>query len=451
MSELADLDLAAAGRLLRAGKASPVELTRACLARVESLDRRLNAFITVTAEEALARARAAEAELAGGLDLGPLHGIPIAIKDLVDVGGVRTTGASALFAERVASEDADVTRRLRAGGAILLGKLNLHELGYGASSVVGHFGAVRNPWAPGRTAGGSSSGSAVALATGMCFGAVGTDTGGSIRQPASFCGVVGLKPTYGLVGTRGVIPLAASFDHVGPMARTVEDAALMLQVMTGAPPSPSRGAQRVGVARAHFCEGLHPEVAKALDAALAVLADEGVEARDVTIPADTDTTLLRGEAWAEHGARAEATPELLQPETLRRVRAGAEVGAGTAAELRHELAAVRAAAGALFERVDLVVTPTTVAPAFEVGDPPLVTPDLRERELVSLRNTRPFNALGLPSVSIPCGLTSDGLPIGLQISGAPGSEVEVLALAWRYERATRKHSPDSPKRLLREP
>ena len=438
--DLADLDLAAAAALLRARRASPVELTRACLDRIERLDGRLNAFVTVTAEEALERARAAEEELARGVDLGPLHGIPIAIKDLVDVAGARTTCASAAFAGRVAERDAEVVRRLRAGGAVLLGKLNLHELAYGASSVVGAFGPVRHPSATGRTAGGSSSGCAVALAAGMCYGAVGTDTGGSIRQPAAFCGVVGLKPTFGLVSVDGVQPLAESFDHVGPMTRTAADASLMLAVMTGEARAPRADeaplAGRVGVARAHFCDGLDPEVGAALERALAVLTDLGLRTRDAALPADVDTTLFRAEAWAEHGARATAHPELFQPETLRRIRAGAEVDAASAVDARRRLAALRAGAAAHFAEVRWIVTPTTVAPAFEVGEPPAVTADLRERELVSLRNTRPFNALGLPSVSVPCGATARGLPIGLQISGAPGDEAGVLALAHRFQRAS---------------
>ena len=190
----AALGVAEAARLLHARRLSPVELVRGCLERIERLDRRLNAFITVTTEAALAEARAAEAELARGRSRGPLQGIPVALKDLVETGGVRTTAASAAFADRIPERDAEVVRRLRAAGAVILGKLNLHELAYGASSVIGHFGAVRNPWDPGRTAGGSSSGAAVAVACGLCPAAVGTDTGGSIRQPAAFCGITGLKP-----------------------------------------------------------------------------------------------------------------------------------------------------------------------------------------------------------------------------------------------------------------
>src|SRR5207302_1382395 len=198
-------------------KISPVEITRACLVRIEALNPLLNAFITVTAESALAEARQAESEVQKGMWRGPLHGIPIALKDLFDTAGVRTTAASALFKDRVPEQDAEVVRRLKAAGAVLLGKLNMHEFAYGGSSTVSNFGAVHNPWEPTYSTGGSSGGSAAAVAAGLCFGALGSDTGGSVRQPAAYCGIVGLKPTYGLVSTRGVIPLSWSLDHVGPM------------------------------------------------------------------------------------------------------------------------------------------------------------------------------------------------------------------------------------------
>jgi aspartyl-tRNA(Asn)/glutamyl-tRNA(Gln) amidotransferase subunit A len=444
-SDLTGLSLAEAARRLRARGVSPVDLTRACLERIERLDPGLNAFIAVTAETALAEARRAENELARGEARGPLHGIPVAVKDLVDVAGVPTTGASAAFLDHVPERDAEVTARLRAGGAVLLGKLNLHELAYGASSVVGHFGMVRNPWAPGRTAGGSSAGAAVALACGLCYGAVGTDTGGSIRQPASFCGIVGLKPTFGRVSVRGVLPLAHSYDHVGPMTRSAEDAALMLGVMcdggdAAIDPSIDARRLRIGVAREHFFAELDPEVARALEGALAVLGGLASAPREVSIPALTDTTIFRAEAWEQHGELALRHPELLQPETLRRVLAGREVDPVALAEARATLAGLRKAARELFANVDVVVTPTTPSPAFAVEEPPAETPDLRALELVSLRNTRPFNALGAPAISIPCGFTADGRPIGMQLAGAPGAEASVLALAQAYQGATEWHS-----------
>jgi len=229
--ELARLDLAEASRLVQTRAVSPVELTRVCLDRIEHLNPILKAFITVTAEAALQEARQAESEISKGNWKGPLHGIPLAVKDLLETAGVRTTAASAVLENHVPEHDAYVVQRLRSAGAILLGKLNLHEFAYGGSAMISHFGIVRNPWDTGRITGGSSSGSAAAVAAGLCYGAIGTDTAGSIRLPASCCGITGLKPTYGLVSTRGVIPLSWSYDHVGPMTRTVADAALLLQVI----------------------------------------------------------------------------------------------------------------------------------------------------------------------------------------------------------------------------
>src|SRR5580704_1049511 len=219
--------------LLRKGKLSPVELTKKCLAQIEKLNPTLNAFITVTAELALTQARAAEAAILRGRWRGPLHGIPLAVKDLIDTAGIRTTAASAVFKDRVPAEDADVVRRLKNAGAVLLGKQNLHECAYGGSSMISYYGEVHNPWDPARIAGGSSGGSAAAVAAGLGFGAIGTDTAGSVREPAAQCGLVGIKPTFGRVSTRGVIPLSQSLEHVGPLARTVSDVAVLLQAIAG--------------------------------------------------------------------------------------------------------------------------------------------------------------------------------------------------------------------------
>src|ERR1700740_1839972 len=232
-ADTAKLSLSEAAEIVRPKKVSPVELTQACLKRIELQNPKLNAFITVTGETALAQAREAEAEIQRGQWKGPLHGIPLALTDLVDTAGVPTTAASALFKDRVPSQDAEIVRRLKAAGAVLLGKLNMHEFAFGGSSVISAFGPVRNPWQMEFSTGGSSGGSAAAVAAGLCFGAIGSDTGGSIRQPAGYCGIVGLKPTYGRVSTRGAIPLSWSLDHLGPMTRTVRDAALMLQALAG--------------------------------------------------------------------------------------------------------------------------------------------------------------------------------------------------------------------------
>jgi aspartyl-tRNA(Asn)/glutamyl-tRNA(Gln) amidotransferase subunit A len=457
-TELTRLSLVEAAELVRTRKASPVELTRASLARIEAMDSRLNAFITVTAESALREAHAAEDQIGRGGWRGPLHGIPIALKDLVDTAGVRTTAASNVFRDRVPAEDAEIVRRLKQAGAVLLGKLNLHEFAYGASTVVSAFGPVRNPWSPERTAGGSSAGSAAAVAAELCCAAIGTDTGGSIREPAGFCGVVGLKPTFGRVSTRGVVPLAWSLDHVGPMTRRVRDAAAVLQVIAGydardtasvdvpvpdysAAPQ-AAGALRLGVPRAHFYEALAPEVEAAVQSALTVLARLGGRTRDFVIDVGTDAAVavLRAEAYAYHEATVARCPELYQPETLTRLRGGADVTASAYILARRKLEALRRSVRAVFDDVDLIVTPTTPVAPPPIDELQADTAKLRARELLMLRNTRPWNALGLPAVSVPCGFTSDGLPIGLQITGAPFDEARVLALAHAYEHATEWHA-----------
>ncbi len=447
------LSLAEASEHVRGGTISPVDLTRACLDRIEALDPKLNAFVTVTSASALESALEAEKEIRGGTWRGPLHGIPIALKDLVDVQGLRTTAGSHVLADRVAAEDAEIVKRLKAAGAVLLGKLNMHEFAYGASSVVSAFGPVRNPWSLERSAGGSSAGSAAAVAAGFCFGAIGSDTGGSIRQPAAYTGIVGLKPTFGLVSTHGVVPLAWSLDHVGPMTRSVKDAALMLQVLAGggdAAPDYVRALEagdelRIGVPRERFWEGLHPEVEAATRTALALIGRLG-QVRDVELedPNEPAVAVLRAEAYAYHEPFLAHSSDRYQPETLRRIQRGAEVTAAAYIRARRRLDELRAAAGRLFESVDLLVTPTTPVPPPAIAAITADIDSLRAAELVMLRNTRPFNAFGLPAVSVPCGFTSDGLPIGLQITGAAGDEAGVLALAHAYEQATDWHERRPP-------
>src|SRR5688572_5026636 len=300
VGDLAALSLSNASELVRARRVSPVELTNACLARIERINPLLNAFITVTAPQALAEARAAEAEIAKGKRRGALHGIPIALKDLVDTAGVRTTAASAIFADRVPTEDAEVVRRLKTAGAIFLGKLNMHEFAYGDTSAQSHFGSVRNPWNRDLVSGGSSGGSAAAVAAGLCYGALGSDTGGSIRQPAAYCGIAGLKPSYGLVSTRGVVLLSLSLYHIIPMCRRVVDTAILLQPMAGydaldtnslAGPVPDYvkamrrrvSTLRLGIPRAVFYENLDPEIEQAINAAVQVLRGLTSATRDVEL------------------------------------------------------------------------------------------------------------------------------------------------------------------------
>jgi aspartyl-tRNA(Asn)/glutamyl-tRNA(Gln) amidotransferase subunit A len=445
--------IAELGPRLRRKEISPVELTRECLERIEKVNPALNAFITVTGESALAEARAAEDEIFRNEWRGPLHGIPLALKDLIDTVGVRTTAASALFQNRVPNEDAEVVRRLRQAGAVILGKNNLHEFAYGGSSLVSFFGDGRNPRNPEHIAGGSSGGSAAAVAAGLCYAAIGTDTAGSIREPAALCGCVGFKPTYGRVSARGVIPLSWSLDHVGPLAATVEDAAIVLQSIAGYVAQDAGSANvpvsdyvsglgesvknfRVGVPRDYFFDDLHDEVRVAVERALTVIAGLVESTRDVHIEISSDRTVQAAESFAYHSENLARTPELYQPETLRRIRSGEKISAAEYISRRREMDEQRRRASEIFADVDLLVTPTMPIPPPRIADLKKDPAGLRPAELVLLRNTRPFNVWGLPAISVPCGFTESGLPIGLQIAGAQWREDLVLRLAWAYEQIT---------------
>jgi len=439
---------------IRSGAVSPLELTQASLAAIEKLNPTLNAFITVTAESAMSEARQAEAEILRGEWRGPLHGIPLALKDIIDTAGVRTTAASAVFKDRIPTEDAEVTRRLRTAGAVLLGKQNLHEFAYGGSSIISAFGEVHNPWNPACIAGGSSGGSAASVAAEICYGAIGTDTAGSIREPAAQCGVVGLKATYGRVSARGVIPLSWSLDHVGPIARTVADAAAILQAIAGYDEqdavsaevpvgsydvSESPAKMRIGVPRKFFYDNLDGEVAAALEHALDVLKTFATEIREIEVAVPTDRTLQSAESYAYHRERIETFAELYHPETLRRIRTGANVSAADYILRRQELETVRRGIRHVFDDVDVLVTPTTPVAAPTIAELKENPDQLRAREMVLLRNTRPVNVWGLPAISVPCGFTTAGLPIGLQIVGPHWGERRILQLAHAYEQATAWH------------
>jgi len=441
---------------LRRGDVSPVEITRRCLERIEKVNPALNAFITVMGESALAEARRAEAEILRGEWRGGLHGVPVALKDLIDTAGVRTTAASALYKDRVPDCDAEVVQRLRLAGAVIIGKNNLHEFAYGGSSLVSYFGDVHNPWDVGRIAGGSSGGSAAAVVAGMAYAAIGTDTAGSIREPAALCGCVGLKPTYGRVSSRGVIPLSSSLDHVGPLAASVEDAAVVLQAIAGYDAADITSADvpvvdyvsglregvkslRVGVVREYFFDELDAEVAAAVEQALQVLASLGAEMKEVRLDAPTDRTLQAAESYAYHAENVGRSPELYQAETVRRIRSGESVSAAEYIRCRRELEEARRNIGAVFADVDVLVTPTIPMPAPAIADLKADPDALRPAELRLLRNTRPFNVWGLPAISVSCGFTESGLPIGLQIAGAHWREDLVLRVAGAYERATVWH------------
>jgi aspartyl-tRNA(Asn)/glutamyl-tRNA(Gln) amidotransferase subunit A len=455
---LSQLGISEASQLLRSKKVSPVELTHECLSRIEQLNPKVNAFITVIADSALAQARQAEAEIQHGRWRGPLHGIPVALKDLVDTAGVRTTAASGLFKDRIPTQDAEIVRRLKAAGAVLLGTHNLHEFAYGASSVISYFGPVHNPWDLGYSPGGSSGGSAAAVAAQLCYGAIGSDTGGSIRIPAAYCGIVGLKPSYGRVSTSGVIPLSWSLDHLGPMARTARDAALLLQVIAGYDPADTNSTDmpvadyagtlaaktstlRLGLPRAHFYEGLHPEIQAAMDTALSILRKLTSSQHDIEIPVANEVALLilKAEAYAYHRDYITKTPDLYQAETLKRIRAGERISTADYIYARRQLDQFRRSALKVFDAVDLVVTPTTPVPPFTISDLLADLDNLRNKELRTSDNTRPFNLLGLPTITVPCGFTRAGLPIGMQITGPNAGEATVLRLAHAYEQAVEWH------------
>ncbi|HKV34783.1 MAG TPA: amidase [Pyrinomonadaceae bacterium] len=425
--------IAEASGLLRRKEISPVELTRVCLKRIEELNPKINAFITVLAESALADARAAEAEIFAGNWRGPLHGIPIGLKDLIDTAGVRTTCGSALFADRIPSEDAEVVLRLKNAGAILIGKQNMQEFAWGGTSASSYFGAVRNPWDNERIAGGSSGGSAAAVATGMCFGAIGTDTGGSVRQPAAFCGIVGLKPTYGSVSMRGVFPLSPSLDHVGPLCRNVADTALLLQVIGDFDKFEmleSKSRSRIGIVRSPFFDDLDPEIENAFDEALKMLRELSSDVLEVELP-DTPTAVQAPEVFAIHAKYFAETPELYGRWMRERLQLATGIDVVSYNEARHELDRLRRFSNDVFAQVDFLVTPTSPVPPITINEALEMSPSPAGE--LWLRNTRPFNAFGWPTISIPCGFTRAGLPIGLQIAGPNFNEANLLSFAHAFE------------------
>lgn len=416
---------------------TPLDAANACLDRIARLDRRLNSFITVAAESAKTEAARAGAEIAAGHWRGPLHGVPIAIKDNIDTAGVLTTAASAVFADRLPTEDAEVTARLKAAGAVILGKLNMHEFALGTTSATSHYGPVRNPWNTSRVAGGSSGGCGAAVAAGLCYGAAGTDTGGSVRIPAAACGVVGMKPTYGKVSTKGVVLISEAYDHVGPLCRSVADTALMLQAMTGDegiaaydaqnPPSPH--GLRVGVLEdtARYCDApeIDAAIAKSFALALDILRPLVAELVPAEIPTEDLGAIIDAEAYVFHAPHLNATPELYQKSTRDGLLAGADPEADIPA-LRAALDAYRAGIGAAFSNADLVVIPTLPSPVPLISD--------AADPFATLACTFPFSTGGLPAISVPCGL-ADGMPVGLMIAGPPNADAAVLALAAAYEKA----------------
>ncbi|MBM4433908.1 MAG: Asp-tRNA(Asn)/Glu-tRNA(Gln) amidotransferase subunit GatA [Chloroflexi bacterium] len=433
-------------RELRARRLSAEEVVRASLHRIDRLEPRLRAFITLTAERAIAEARAVSPS-------ATFAGAPIALKDLFDTAGVRTTAGSRIFADRVPTADAHVVARLRAAGAISVGKASTHEWAFGVTSQNPHFGGTRNPWDLSRIPGGSSGGSAAALAAGLVHGALGSDTGGSIRIPASLCGVVGLKPTFGRVSTRGVIPLSWNLDHVGPMARTVRDVALLYMAIAGHDPHDPGSADvpvddalagieggarglRIGAPRGHFLERSDPEVARAVREAFAVLEREGASVEECAFPPseallDTQRTILCTDAAAFHRERMAERAGEIGADVLARLRTGAGFSGTDYAAARRRRDEIRHEVAALFARYDVLAMPATA-----IAAPPAEGADAVAEAARLTVTTSPFNLTGLPAISLPCGFTASGLPIGLQLAAAPWREATVLRAARAYERVT---------------
>src|SRR5579871_5470941 len=436
---------------------SSEELTRLCLERIAKLDRQLNAFITVDADSALAQARECDRRRATGRVPGKLHGIPIALKDNIDTAQIRTTAAAQVFKDRVPTEDAEVTRRLKVAGVVFLGKLNLDEMAFAGTGTTGCFGPAHNPWNLDHITGGSSAGSAAAVSAGLCFASVGSDDGGSVRIPGAHCGVVGFKTSYGRVSTRGVVPSAYSMDTIGPIVRSVEDAAVLLQVLAGqdpldaittaeSVPDYSQALRtpisqlRIGIPREYFFEQLHPDVAAAVEEAIRHLRPKVREVRDVTLPrlqqaenGDYDVELYHYQKpffdkspklyhpWSQrHLNQMKKVETLPYIETLKRIR-----------ECRRDIRRV-------FEQVDVLLLPTMREPA------PLISETVNETHRRPPSNTFTFNHFGTHAMTVPCGFSKDGLPIGLQIAAAANREPVILQLAYAYQQSTDWHRRTPP-------
>ena len=456
-SETAYLSIEQAARLLGRREVSPADLVEGALARIERSNGKLHAFLTVLADQARRQAKKAEQGIRRGRARGPLYGVPISLKDNFQTRGIRTTAGSKILADWVPDADSNVASSLAAAGAIVVGKTNLHEFAYGITGENPHYGSSRNPWAPDRISGGSSGGSAVATATGMGFASVGTDTGGSIRIPSALCGLVGLKPTYGLVSTQGVVPLGVSFDHVGPIARNVADASILLEAM--APRYPrgetrpdyrtlGRGRLRrfrLGLPRDYFLERIDGEVRELVEAAAEKFASLGARVEEVSLPrlvdaVDPATNLIVAEASYYHESQGYFPARAA--EYGEDVRSHLEFG--------HQLLAldyVRGVAArreviedfqAAFERVDVILAPTSPITAPPVGEKQVRVAGERESSTRAelLRLTRPANITGMPALSIPCGFTHAGLPVGMQLMAPRWAEARLLAIAHTYEEAT---------------
>jgi aspartyl-tRNA(Asn)/glutamyl-tRNA(Gln) amidotransferase subunit A len=447
-AELCYLDIASLGWLYRRGEVSPVEATQAIFNRIDRLNGHLNAFITLLHEPALEQARQAEKELRQGIDRGPLHGVPVSLKDLFDVAGVRTTAGSRIWQDHIASQTATAGQRLLDAGAILIGKCNLLEFAYGI--VHADYGQCNNPWDIAHTSGGSSSGSAASVAAGLGWASLGTDTGGSIRVPASYCGLVGLKPTYGRVSRNGAFPLSWSLDHVGPLARTVEDAAIVLRAIAGHDPLDDTSSRepvpdyraasnadvrglKMGVLEQHMGAELRPGVAETVRAAVAELERAGMQSQPVYLPSLDEASaalllVVMPEATVIHQDWLRSRPGDYAEGTREQLELGALIPAVDYVRAQQYRRRLLEEFQTVFQQVNVIVSPSVIWEA------PQEDPDIsNEQGSVELLCSAAHNLTGLPAVTLPCGFGPAGLPIGLQIAGPPMSEALVLRVAYSYE------------------
>ena len=459
-TELHYLPISGLSRLIASGQISPVEVTRAALDRIDALREFDNAFTEVFEESALEAARTAESEIADGHYRGALHGIPVALKDLCDVEGTVTAAGAKALGYRPAESDGELAVRLRAAGAVIIGKTHLHEFAYGGTGVNPHFGTPPNPWGTDRIPGGSSSGSAVAVATGMAPAAIGSDTGGSIRLPSAHCGITGLKPTFGRVSRRGVFPLSMTLDHVGPMTRSALDCALMLEAIAGYDPGdpysvdrPSErfsagidigiSGRRIGVPSNYFFEGLQPEAHASVTRALGVLSDLGAVLVDIEIPWAEEAfeiNIAGVEAAWVHRHRL-ADPEVrarIGGDTVSRLELGNQYSAGEYHGLLNRRQEIAALAASVMEEVDLIATPSTPGVAGRIEG----VQTLAYRP--NLKFTGVFNQTWQPSLSIPCGFGAEGLPLGLMLTGALWNERLVLRAGHAFQQGTDWHTARPP-------
>ncbi len=451
--ELTSLKIHRAAEMLKQGEISPVELTQAHLERIQALDQKLNAFITLTPELALQQARKAEAEIRQGEYRGSLHGIPLGLKDLFETGGLRTTAGSSFFTDYIPEADAAVVQKIKDAGAVILGKLNMHEIALGVTNENPHFGDCCNPWDLQCISGGSSGGNAAALAAGLCMGALGSDTGGSIRIPSSLCGVVGLKPTYGRVSLRGVIPLSWNLDHAGPMGRCVRDCAILLQAIAGYDPQDAWSVNvpvddyltsqdgdlqgwRIALATDGYFtdpEVVDEEVLRAVRQAAQVFEALGAQVEQVSFPNAREAAMANGlmtpcDAAAFHHQRMADNPQGFGKDVLKRLQSGAAYTSTEYSLSRRMQTILRCQFNEFLEDFDLLLTPTTPITAPRRG-----TADAVERARLLTRFTAPFNLTGLPALSIPCGWSAQNMPTSLQIIGKAWAERKVLRAGELYE------------------